>query len=122
MTLSNQIPFDDRICHQAKMADLNLTLIKAYLHEIESSLFAEADKADFNRLCLSRGIAGGRRECLKPKYAGLLFFSLEPEKHIPGARIDVTEFWEDAGGVRIEEIFPRKTNLPSPKPPCENYP
>ncbi len=49
------------------------------------------------------GIAGGRRECLKPKYAGLLFFSLEPEKHIPGARIDVTEFWEDAGGVRIEE-------------------
>ena len=103
MTLSNQIPFDDRICHQANMADLNLTLIKAYLHEIESPLFAEADKADFNRLCLSMGIAGGRRECLKPKYAGLLFFSLEPEKHIPGARIDVTEFWEDAGGVRIEE-------------------
>ena len=58
MTLSNQIPFDDRICHQANMADLNLTLIKAYLHEIESPLFAEADKADFNRLCLSMGIAG----------------------------------------------------------------
>ncbi len=49
------------------------------------------------------GDCRGRPECLKPKYAGLLFFSLEPEKHIPGARIDVTEFWEDAGGVRIEE-------------------
>ncbi len=32
--LSNQIPFDDRICHQADMTDLNITLIKSYLKEM----------------------------------------------------------------------------------------
>ncbi len=83
------------------MADLNLTLIRAYLNEIESPLFAEADKTDFNRLCLSMGIASGRPEFMKPKYAGLLLFSLEPEKHIPDARIDVAEFPEAVGGDRI---------------------
>ena len=103
IALSNQIPFDDRICHQADMTDLNLTLIRAYLKEIESPLFAEADKTDFNRLCLNMGIASGRPEFMKPKYAGLLFFSLEPEKYIPCAQIDVVEFPEGVGGDRIEE-------------------
>lgn len=103
LALSNQIPFDDRICHQADMTDLNLTLIKAYLKEIESPLFAEADTMDFNRLCISMGISNSRPEFMKPKNAGLLFFSMEPEKHIPCAQIDVVEFPEGNGGDRIEE-------------------
>ena len=101
--LSNQIPFDDRICHQADMADLNLTLIKAYLKEIDSALFAEADTMEFNRLCISMGISNSMPEFMKPKNVGLLFFSMEPEKYIPCAQIDVVEFPEGDGGDRIEE-------------------
>ena len=101
--LSNQIPFDDRICHQANMADLNLTLIKAYLNEIESALFAETDKMEFDRLCINMGISNSMPEFMKPKNVGLLFFSMEPEKYIPCAQIDVVEFPEGVGGDRIEE-------------------
>ncbi|MBQ1491761.1 MAG: hypothetical protein IIZ39_07350, partial [Blautia sp.] len=39
----------------------------------------------------------------KPKNVGLLFFSMEPEKYIPCAQIDVVEFPEGVGGDRIEE-------------------
>ena len=101
--LSNQIPFDDRICHQADMTDLNLTLIKAYLKEIDSALFAEADTMDFNRLCINMGISNSMPEFMKPKNVGLLFFSMEPEKYIPCAQIDVVEFPDGVGGDQIEE-------------------
>ncbi|MBQ7445414.1 MAG: putative DNA binding domain-containing protein [Clostridia bacterium] len=101
--LSNQIPFDDRICHHADMTDLNLTLIKAYLKEIDSALFTEADTMDFNRLCISMGISNSMPEFMKPKNVGLLFFSMEPEKFIPCAQIDVVEFPEGVGGDEIEE-------------------
>ena len=101
--LANQIPFDDRICHQAEMTDLNITLIKAYLREINSALFNEADTMDFNRLCISMGISNSMPEFMKPKNVGLLFFSMEPEKYIPCAQIDVVEFPEGVGGDRIEE-------------------
>ena len=33
----------------------------------------------------------------------LLFFSMEPDKYIPCAQIDVVEFPEGVGGDRIEE-------------------
>lgn len=101
--LSNQIPFDDRICHQADMTDLNITLIKSYLKEIDSALFAEADTMDFNRLCINMGISNSMPEFVKPKNVGLLFFSMGPEKYIPCAQIDVVEFPEGVGGDRIEE-------------------
>jgi len=101
--LSNQIPFDDRICHQAEMMDLNITLIKAYLQEIESSLYDETDTMDFNRLCISMGISNSMPEFMKPKNVGLLFFSMEPEKYIPCAQIDIVEFPEGVGGDKIEE-------------------
>ena len=38
--LANNVPFDDRINHEADLTDLNITLIQAYLKEIGSSLFA----------------------------------------------------------------------------------
>ena len=101
--LANQIPFDDRVCHQAEMTDLNITLIKAYLKEIDSALFAEADTMDFNRLCINMGISNSMPEFMKPKNVGLLFFSMEPEKFIPCTQIDVVEFPEGVGGDRIEE-------------------
>lgn len=101
--LANQIPFDDRICHQADMTALNITLIKAYLKEIDSALFEQADTLEFNRLCINLGISNSMPEFMRPKNVGLLFFSMEPDKFIPCAQIDVVEFPEGIGGDRIVE-------------------
>lgn len=102
-TLANNVPFDDRINHEAEVSDLSLTLIKEYLHEVGSSLYAEADTLEFSELCRSMGIVEGPREYLKPKNVGLLFFSMNPERFFPYARIDIVELPDGEGGDRISE-------------------
>ena len=101
--MANHVPFDDQICHKANMTDLNITLIRAYLKEVGSDLYEESSTMDFNKLCAQMEIANSIPEYTKPKNVGLLFFSLEPEKYIPCAQIDVVEFADGAGGDHIEE-------------------
>ena len=52
------------------------------------------------------GICTITPEYVKPRNVGLMFFSMNPEKHIPYAQIDVVQFPDGAGGARIvERIF-----------------
>ena len=102
-SLSNNIPFDDRINHEAELIDLNITLIQSYLKEIGSSLFNASKTLDFADLCKSMNIVGTLPEYTKPKNVGLMFFSFEPDRFFPYAQIDVVEFPEGLGGDRIIE-------------------
>ena len=101
--LANNVPFDDRINHEADIVDLNLTLIQAYLKEVESSLYEESRHMDFLDLCRSMNIVNTLPEYTKPKNVGLMFFSLEPDRFFPYAQIDVVQFPEDLGGNQIIE-------------------
>ncbi len=102
-TLSNNVPFDDRPNHGAELADLNITLIKEYLREVNSSLYSDADSMPFTDLCRSMNIVDGPDEYLKPKNVGLMFFSPDPARFFPCAQIDVVEFPDGLGGQRIFE-------------------
>lgn len=101
--LANNVPFDDRINHEAHLTDLNLTLIQAYLKEIGSSLYEESKHMDFVDLCRNMNIVNSLPEYTKPKNVGLMFFSLEPQKFFPYAQIDVVQFPDDLGGDKIIE-------------------
>lgn len=101
--LANNIPLDDRINHEADIADLNLTLIQAYLKEVESPLYEESRHMDFLDLCRSMNIVNTLPEYTKPKNVGLMFSSLEPDRFFPYAQIDVVQFLEDLGGDQIIE-------------------
>ena len=104
--LASRIPFDDRTNHEASMADLNLTLIRSYLEEAGSKLADEAESLPFEELCRDMGICTITPEYVKPRNVGLLFFSMNPEKYIPYAQIDVVLFPDGAGGDEIvERIF-----------------
>ena len=102
-TLANNVPFDDRPNHAAQLADLNITLIKSYLHEVGSSLYDRADEMDFTELCQDMHIVAGPAEYVRPLNVGLMFFSLSPEKWFPYAQIDVVEFPDGEGGDRLIE-------------------
>ena len=101
--LANNVPFDDRVNHEADIVDLNLTLIQAYLKEVESSLYEESKHMDFLDLCRNMNIVNTLPEYTKPKNVGLMFFSLEPDRFFPYAQIDVVQFPEDLGGNQIIE-------------------
>ena len=103
--LANNVPFDDRVNHEAELTDLNITLIQSYLKEIGSSLYKEASKMEFVDLCRSMNIVSTLPEYVKPKNVGLMFFSLEPEQFFPYAQIDVVEFPDDTGNSIREKTF-----------------
>lgn len=101
--LANNIPFDDRVNHEASLDDLNITLIQNYLKEVNSSLYESTKKMDFVDLCKNMNIVNTLPEYTKPKNVGLMFFCLNPEKFFPYAQIDVVQFPEDLGGDKIIE-------------------
>jgi len=105
-TLANNVPFDDRINHEADITDLNITLIQSYLKEVGSSLYEESKTMDFLDLCKNMNIVNTLPEYIKPKNVGLMFFCLEPQRFFPYAQIDVVQFPDGLGGdTIIEKIF-----------------
>lgn len=103
--LANQVPFDDRICHQAQLSDLNIGLIKDFLREIKSDLLSEVEKIPFTYLCRQMQIAQGPDEYLKPLNIGLMMFNNQPEKFFPCAQIDIVDFHDEVGDRFSEKIF-----------------
>ncbi len=106
LSLAAKIPFDDRICHNADVSDLNLLLIRDFLRKVDSNI-SETDALNmpFEELCWNMQIVGGTPEYVKPKNVGLLFFSENPEKFIPYARIEIVRFHDDTGDHFDEKIL-----------------
>ncbi len=103
---TNKIPFDDRICHQATLTDLNKLLIEDFLQTVGSAL-TEQQIIDMpiDQLGWNMQIIGGSSEYLRPKNVGLLFFSKDPERFIPGAHIEIVRFGENESEVFEEKIL-----------------
>ncbi len=101
--LANRVPFDDRVNHQAELADLNITLIQNYLKEIGSSLYEKSKQGDFTELCSNMNIISTLPEYVKPKNVGLMFFSMEPDKFFPCTQIDIVQFPDGLDGNNIIE-------------------
>lgn len=99
--MSNQIPYDDRINHQASIDDLDDTLIERHLKRINLNF----DGLTKEETCRSLNIVEGPKEFLKPKNIGLLMFSKEPKKFIKTPWIDTTIFFDDIGDKFEEKTF-----------------
>jgi ATP-dependent DNA helicase RecG len=106
MNLAASVPFDDRMNQTATLDDLDLGLMRAFLRQVKSDLFAEAAKMDFVRLCRRMNIAEGPDEAVLPRNVGLMFFNDNPSKIFPQTQIDVVHFPEGPGADTFtEKIF-----------------
>jgi ATP-dependent DNA helicase RecG len=103
LRLTATVPFDDRLCRQADVDDLRLSQIQSYLKEVGSDLYHAAAKVPLVDLCRQMNIIEGADEYVKPRNVGVLFFTDEPKKFLPGAQIDVVIFPKGAGGGQIIE-------------------
>lgn len=103
MSLAAKVPFDDRFCQTARVADLSQPLMLGFLNEIGSELAADAPTLPLEALGRQMNVLGGASEAPWPKNVGLLFFNEAPERFFPGTQIDVVWFPEGAGGDRFEE-------------------
>jgi ATP-dependent DNA helicase RecG len=106
LSLASKIPFDDRICHAASLYDLSLLYIRDFLRKVDSDITDEdIQNMPFEQLCWQMQIIGGSPEFIRPKNVGLLFFSENPEKYIPYARIEIVRFYDDVGDHFDEKIL-----------------
>jgi ATP-dependent DNA helicase RecG len=103
--MANQVPFDDRICHQASLEDLQIGLIKDFLREVNSDLISAVDKISPTLLFRQMQIAQGPKEYVKPLNIGLLMFNSNPEQFFPCARIEIVDFHDEVGDSFSEKIF-----------------
>jgi ATP-dependent DNA helicase RecG len=102
LSLTANVPFDDRLAQQAKVSDLSKPLMLDYLREVGSAL-AESPELPLEALGRQMNVIGGPDENTRPKNVGLMFFNEEPDRFFPYAQIDVVWFPEGAGGDRFDE-------------------
>lgn len=105
MSLSHNIPFDDRINPKAEMKDLKYPIIKNYLQNVGSSLLDDIDNLDSEQLARNLRIADGPSEYYKPLNVGLLFFNDHPEIFFPYSQIEVVNIPDPTGQGMEERIF-----------------
>lgn len=103
--MAAKVPFDDRINHHSSIKDVSLSLIKEFLHKVQSPLFEQADAISFQNLCHQMQIIKGPVEQLKPINAGLLLFNDKPEQFFPVTQIDVVIYRDEVGDHFSEKIF-----------------
>lgn len=103
MQMTAKVPFDDRRCLGQTLDVLSPSLVRNFLSDIRSGLVAPgaqvSDQEIYRHLRISVKVNGYD----VPKNVALLFFTHDPEQFFPGARIEIAQFGDDAGGDLIEE-------------------
>ena len=105
MSLTHNVPFDDRINPKAEMKDLKYPIIRNYLQNVNSNLINDIDNLDMVHIAKDLRIADGPTEYYKPLNVGLLFFNDHPESFFPYSQIEVVNIPDPTGQGMEERIF-----------------
>lgn len=118
LEMAAKIPFDDRRSLEGTTSDISAIRVKRFLEDIRSHLASmEISSEDlFRKLRLVVRV----NDHEVPRNVALMFFNEDPERFFRGARIEVVQFGDDAGGDLIEEKEFRGP-LPEQIKSCLNY-
>ena len=110
--LTAKVPFDDRRNPSVGLDIISPSLVRNFLTNINSNLVAPGVNIPDQTIYQFLRITAPINSHEVPKNIALLFFVNDPEQFFPGARIEVVQFGDDAGGDLIEEkIFRGPLNL-----------
>jgi len=104
-SLTNNIPFDDRVNLNSNLNDLKASLIADYLYEVKSDLQAASLSMPLQELARNLRIADGPSEYYKPLNVGLMFFNPKPELFFKYAQIEVAIIPDPTGSGMTEKTF-----------------
>lgn len=105
ISLTHNIPFDDRINVKADIKDLKFPLIKNYLQEVNSNLLFQIENKSIENIASSLKIVDGPKEYYKPLNVGLLFFNDNPDNFFPYCQIEVVNIPDPTGQEMEERVF-----------------
>ena len=98
-----RIPFDDRRSLIAKVEDISPMLVRRFLSDVRSDLIQTGTNVADSDLYQRMRIVVRLNDHYAPRNAAILFFNETPDSFFDGARIEIVQFGDDAGGDLIEE-------------------
>lgn len=102
ISLTNNIPFDDRRNTQAKMENISMVLVKDYLQKVGSKLADQVGKIPDLEVLSQMELISGPNEHLVPRNVALMLFAENPGLFFPYTRVEIVEFPEGDAGPFIE--------------------
>lgn len=104
ISLSNNIPYDDRANTQAKVENISMVLVKNYLKNIDSRLTEQVGKISDQELLAQIELISGPNEHIFPRNVGLMMFSENPHLFFPCTKVEIVEFPDgDAGDFEEQD-------------------
>jgi len=103
LSLTANIPLDDRVNSNAVLGDISADLIQHHLKETASRLYDESTSSSHKDICRQMNLAEGADEYVLPKNVGLLMFNEQPEKFFPATQINLVEFPKGIAGDEFYE-------------------
>ncbi len=104
MELTAKVPFDDLRNLKARLEDISPSLVRRFLHLVRSDLVDAGPSIPDYDLYRQLRLVTPINSHEVPINVALLFFSEDPELFFPGARIEVVQFRDDAGGDLLDEF------------------
>ena len=98
-----RIPFDDRRSLISTVEDISPTLVRRFLADVRSDLVRAGTNVANIDLYRRMRIIVGLNDHYVPRNSAILFFNETPDSFFAGARIEIVQFGDDAGGDLIEE-------------------
>lgn len=105
ISLSRDVPFDDRINPNAEIQDMRSSLISEFLYSVGSSLYSESLTRALEDVATDMKLIGGPQEYRKPVNVGLMFFNERPDNFFPYSQIEVVIKPDPTGIGMREHIF-----------------
>jgi ATP-dependent DNA helicase RecG len=106
ISLTANIPFDDRVNHKANLFDISIGLVQQHLRAIGSKLQDEINNLSHLALCRQMNLVEGSDEHILPKNVALMMFNAKPSTFFPATAINIVEFPDGvAGSIFIEKNF-----------------
>ncbi len=97
---SATVPWDSRSAPNATVDDLSETMVREHLRDCESALLDEPDaRTIYRKMDIVRRV----NDHEVPRNAGLLFFSRNPARWFPGAKIQTSILRTGSGGDILDE-------------------
>jgi len=94
------VPWDSRSALNATIDDLSETMVREHLRDCDSALLDEPDaRTIYRKMDIVRRV----NDHEVPRNAGLLFFSRNPARWFPGAKIETSILRTGAGGDILDE-------------------
>ena len=96
ITLSNNIPFDDRINTQAAITNISMILVQDHLRKIGSKLVNDVGKLPNIEVLQQMALLSGPEEHLFPRNVALMLFTEKPDIFFPYTRVEIVHFPKSA--------------------------